>query len=253
MLTCLSNEDKLLLRKADDLIELSEKYFCDKYSFFLDERQKELIIQYFNSIGFNNFSFNGGYQLSLRNILSVFPMYIENEHSNFPIDCILFEYRKQDLLSHRDFLGSLMSLQIKRELLGDIIVNNGKSYVFVHNSISSFLINNITKIGKIGVKLSICLSPEITIENKFDEILGTVASLRLDSIVALVTGLSREKASLIIKSNGIDVNYVNIKDNSFLLKSFDVFSLRKFGKFTIAEIGGTSKKGRIHIKINKYI
>lgn len=253
ILSQLTDEDKLFLRRIDDMIDLSEKYFEPRFSFFLDLRKQAMLVSYLNSIKYDRYIFSGGYETADRKIAGVYPLYCETDNIGFPVDCIVFTYRNQDVLTHRDFLGSLMSLQIKRELVGDIIIGKGKSYIFVSDSISDFIISNIDKVGKIGVKIEKCADPVIEKNENFSEICGTVASLRLDCIVSLVTGLSREKSVAFISSNGIDINYVNIRHSSAVLKLSDVFSVRGYGKFILYSVDGTSKKGRTHITVKKYI
>lgn len=249
----LSSEDKLLVSKILDWIDICESKYQPKFSFFLDERQCELIQGLLISLNCHNFCFYGGYNASTRKVLGIFPEYYEYEDNDFPIKAITFLYRKNDVLSHRDFLGCLMANQIKRETIGDIIVGEGETVVFFYNTVSDFIFNNILKIGSVGVVPLYQDNLIINSEIKFTEIKGTVASLRLDAISSLASKLSREKISNLIKGQGIDVNHVNIKNPSYNLKEADVFSIRGYGKFTFYKINGVSKKERFHITINKFI
>ena len=79
-----------------------------------------------------------------------------------------------------------------------------------------------------------------------------MASLRADCIVSLATGLSRAKSSDLIKSNGIDVNYMKIFSPSYTFSEDDIFSIKGFGKFILSEIGGLTRKEKLHIKLKKY-
>lgn len=54
--------------------------------------------------------------------------------------------------THRDILGSLMGLGIKREMIGDIIINEDKAQFFCHNSISEFVEFNLKKSADIMLK-----------------------------------------------------------------------------------------------------
>ena len=71
----------------------------------------------------------------------------------FPICGIEFSFRKCDRLTHRDFLGSLMSLGIERETVGDILVEDGRAVVFVKAELSDYVKSQISKVGRVGVKV----------------------------------------------------------------------------------------------------
>ena len=162
-----------------------------------------------------------------------------------------FSFRKADKLSHRDILGSLMSMQIKREMLGDIIVSEGCAEAMIYDTIASEA-ESICKIGRIGVSASLIEAPDLLPEKKFRLISGTVSSMRIDCISALAMNVSREKASSALKSEKIMLNYRTVSDNDKAVSKGDILSIRGYGKFRIPEIGGETKKGRIHLSIEKY-
>ena len=64
------------------------------------------------------------------------------------------KYRPCDVLTHRDFLGSFLAAGITRSAMGDILVGEGRSVLFVKDEVSGFLIEQISKIGRVGVRLS---------------------------------------------------------------------------------------------------
>lgn len=146
-----------------------------------------------------------------------------------------------------------MSLKIKREAIGDILVDNGNAVVFIYNTVSDVIFSDITKIGQAGVKLAISSSKTFNVIENFKEMAGTVASLRCDCIVSLALNLSREKTVLLIKSIGVEINKEKVVIPSYIMKEGDIFSIRGHGKFILSKIGTETKKKRIHIVINKYI
>ena len=249
----LQNEDKILISKLLDMINTCENKHMPKFSFFLDERQCKLAEDTLKAERFHNYVFFGGFEDAKRKVLGVFPEYTLPSEQEFPIVAVKFSYRKLDKLSHKDFLGAIMSHQIKRDILGDILVNEGNSVAFIYNTVSDFLISEIKKIGSVGVKLSIENERNFVVNESFEIINGTVSALRTDAILSLAIKLSREKTALLIKSIGIDINYEKNYSPNEKLKLNDIFSLRGYGKFVLLEIGGTSKKDRIHIGIKKYI
>ncbi|HNX64227.1 MAG TPA: YlmH/Sll1252 family protein [Oscillospiraceae bacterium] len=249
----LSADDRLLCSKIKDMVKLCEDNYISKYSFFLDERQCELALELLKFLKYDNYALFGGYELSKRKILGVFPPYYEHDNNEFPVTAVKLTYRKADKLLHKDFLGALMSYQIKREILGDIIVGEGSSTVFIYNTAVDMIMNEVTKIGSVGVKSEVLKEVQIEHKDEFSEITGTVSSLRLDCITSLVTKQSREKSVLYIKSVGADINYKKVFSPDTQLKAGDIFSIRGFGKFILFSIGGVTKKNRIHVCIKKYI
>ena len=251
----LDDSDKYLVKKINDWLEKSEQSFILKYSNFLDSHQIKICEELISYKGYNNCKFYGGYNDAQRKILGIYSEYCSVENFNFPLVAIEFNYRKCDNLSHRDFLGCLMNLQIKREMIGDIIINDGKTIVFVVDKISQFIINNISKVGSVGVNLNIYNDDLNNIKSvvNFLDITGFISSYRLDCIVSFVTKLSREKSSAIIKSGNVTVNYILNDNISSLLNFGDVFSIKGYGKFIFNECKGLTKKGRYNIIIKKYI
>ena len=249
----ISDDEKLLLNQISDWIYLAENKYAKKFSFFLNENQIGLCEKLFASQKFSNYSFWGGYDNAKRKILCVYSPYDEIEEDEYPFIPLIFKFRQQDKLSHRDFLGSLMSLNISRNTIGDIIVQDGVAQVFVSDKIAPLIIENISKIGRVGVDVEEGKLDNIDVSESFEEISGTVSSLRLDCVLSLVLRLSREKIKTLVATRDINVNYMLINKPDYLLKQDDVFSVRGYGKFVFESVDGITKKDRFHITIKKYI
>jgi RNA-binding protein YlmH len=243
----------LLKSRLYDMISLSEKNFMPVYSDFLDERQIFTVSSELSHICFRNFVFFGGYDNAQRKILCIHPAYFIPESQDFPLNIIQFSYRTSDILTHRDFLGAVMSCRIKREKIGDILVGDGIAQMMTYNSVSDCILNEIAKIGRVGVKVSIADKCTVETIQKYHDIKGTVASMRLDCILSLAVGKSREKTVQIIKKDGVDINFRTVFSPSAVINENDVFSVRGYGKFILREISGLSSKGRYHVLIQKFI
>lgn len=249
----LPSEDRVLVSHIADIVEICNKKYISRFSAFLDVRQAELAESVVNQIGSVNHMFYGGFEGASRVMLGVFPEYMETEIDDFPVEAIVFRYKCDRKLSHRDFLGVIMSCGINRNMVGDIIVNDGYAVAFVYQTVASAVASEISKIGSIGVKVSIEKNPEIIVEERFTEICGTVSSMRADCILSLAVRLSREKSAQLIRSGNVTLNYGSNITVSSELKAGDVFSAKGYGKFILDEINGKTKKDRIHLKIKKYI
>ena len=245
-----SDDDKQLIAQLNDGIGLcltrQKPYFMP----FMSERKQALLLSELKKAYFDNYLFFGGYGDSERKMLGLF--FDEPSESYFPISAIEFSFRKCDKLTHRDFLGSLMSLGIERETVGDILVEDGRAVVFVKTELSDYVKSQISKVGRIGVKVSDADLSKLPQGRGFEEKTYIVSSLRLDNIVAAVCKLSREKTRTVIMSDSACVNFEETKNVSLNLKENDVFTIRGKGKFVLKSILGTTGKGRIRISVIHY-
>lgn len=249
----LPEDDRLLAYHIADMAEICEKKYIPRFSVFLDGRQVEIAKSVLNYEGFENFMFYGGYEGALRVILGVFPPYVQYGKQDFPMKNLVFRYREENRLTHRDFLGAFMACGINRNMLGDIIVNEGYTVAFVYDTVCGMISSEMRKVGSVGVKISEEDEPAIYVKENFKEIKGTVSSMRLDCVVSLATRISRENAARIIRASNVSLNSGIGVSVSSEVKSGDVFSVRGYGKFILSEVSGKSKKDRFCICIKKYI
>lgn len=241
------DEDRLLIRHLFDLSERSIRSGQTLFSNFLDDRQLAICEAALKSDK-KEFTTLGGYESAERRVFAFGEV---TGDTNLPFTAAVFNYPESAPLSHRDFLGSLMSLGIKRELLGDILVGNGRTAVFVINTAVP-LVKDISKIGRTGVKISFDFKDDDIPAPKFEDIRATVASLRIDSVVASALRLSREKASDLIRHEGVSHNRIMTYSPADRVEEGDRFSIRGFGRFDLYEVGGQSKKDRIFITVRRY-
>lgn len=242
------NEEKILLRKINDLIKKSEKTYSVVYSHFLTPAQQTLISAVNEFTGY--IYFDGGYEDAERRICCI----KDNEYCNddgLPVKIYSVNIPEAKI-SHRDILGSLMGLGIKREMIGDIIVDGNKAQFLCHNSISDFIEFSLKKIGRQNITVSEDKLMTV-LQTKTKDMVINVNSMRLDSITAECFGMSRTKTAEFIKKGAVSLNWLICTDTSREIKTGDKISMRGKGKAEIGVISGTSKKGRLFIGIKKYI
>ena len=247
----LDDEERILLRSILDKARRANDIFKPLFSFFLDERKLSLSKTVLASEHFDNYRTYGGNDASRRCVLALLPEYYDESELCFPITAVTFSYRAVDKLSHRDILGTLMGLNIRRECIGDIYVGEGRSCVFVYNTVLDDTLL-VSKIGRVGVKTEIGFDETLMQEEKFKLIEGTVSSLRVDSIVSTATGLSRDKSASLVRSGLVTCDYKTAASVSDRLETGVVFSVRGYGKFELLSQSPT-KKDRIHITVKKYL
>ncbi len=247
------DKDNLLTARIEDGIVLSAKTQYPHFIGFLNEHEQALALQYLSGRKGVRYSTFGGYPDSERKLLAITDNYGVAEEYTYPISAIYFQYDSRYQLTHRDFLGSIMALGIKREAVGDILVADGIAIAFVKEEIRDYIIHQIQKIGKTGVTLSEWDSSMPLPQTKhFEEHTYTVASARLDSIVSAIVPLSREKSAVLIRQGMVFVNGLEIKNISHNIKSKDIITVRGKGKFIVETFSGTTRKGRLKMNIRKY-
>lgn len=192
---------------------------------------------------------NGLFEDAERRMVSFNNIY----ESQFPMKLIkITNTSKFSNLSHRDYLGGILSLGIERNKIGDLLVDENLCYVPVHEEIESFILYNIDKISKVVCKVELIDNLEFLPSHTFKEEIILVSSLRIDGIVSRIINISRSKAQAMIEQGLVLINYVKIKDKSYELKGEERITIRGFGKFIVGNSIGKSKSGRIKIIIKKY-
>ena len=173
---------------------------------------------------------------------------------NFEIAVIKAEWNGEFArLGHRDVLGSIMSLGVDREYIGDIIATKDFARLIVNKKMCDYFTANLTQIGSTAVTTTIDELENITAkEERTKEIRATVASLRADSIAAAGFGMSRSKAAQEIAAEKIKLNWQTVKNAAQSVKAGDVLSMRGRGRLEVAEIRGQTKKGRVGVLLRRF-
>ncbi len=195
----------------------------------------------------------GGYDDAERVYFGVFPEWCQPNKEQFPIVRLKIKNKSQRALLHRDVLGALMSAGIERDTVGDILATGGDPVVFVAESVAPHIIAHIDRIASAGVEIVRDSGEDLPQSGGFLQLDGTVASMRLDCVVAEVANCSRNKATEFITSGMVAVNGFEAVKVTAEVKNGDKVTVRKVGKFIIDNADRITKKGRIAIEYRKYI
>lgn len=255
-------EDKLLISKMLDKIELSKSKNKIENTDFLDMYQKHLLEKILKQEKVENYIITGGAEGTERNTIIFYPEKLKvvvnkNYQKILPITCIRISLPKEmhDKYSHRDYLGGLIKLGIKREKIGDIFVFKDGADILVLDEISKFLLNNISSLTRFSKSKIEKINIEGIREKEInkEELRIIVSSMRLDCVVSELLKTSRGKAEEIIKEQRVFVNFENIDKLTRQIKENDLITVRGKGRFEIARIEGTTRNDRIKLVINKFI
>ena len=162
------------------------KNYDVRYSDFLNPFEVENAKAILNSNDDLKYSVDGGYDESERKIVFIYPFYMEYEDIDETLRFIQIEGNfKFKSISHKDYLGSLLSLGIKREKIGDIIIHENFCQVIVSFDICDFILMNLEKVSNNNVKLKEISREDIIYSKpKYKDVSFTVTSSRIDCIIS---------------------------------------------------------------------
>lgn len=236
----LSREEEIWLKKQQSFFKNNYQNNRNAITSFLTPKE-QLILQM--HIRDYKMVFDGGYENAERRQAYVlhYPLK-EKEYCIFQL-----RYNKKfHEIGHRDVLGSVLSLGIERNQIGDIIVQNDIVQIIVAKKIAPFLLQNFTMIKTAKIQLQE-VEQVIEKEEDYDEIECFVSSFRLDVFVSAFTKLSRKVASEMIEKGLVQVNHEIIYSSNYQCKTGDLISVRKYGRYIFQEEMTRSKKGRHRI------
>ncbi len=165
---------------------------------------------------------------------------------------IVSNNKKELELRHPDVLGAMLGLGIVRKVLGDIIITPTAAYCICRENIAPVILGELQQVGRVGVTVSIVGVEDLPKkEENWPEISVSVASLRLDAVLAAVYHMSREEASRKIKSGQVKVNFREEIRPAINLEENDLVSVRWHGRFRIKATAGQTRSGRQRLIISR--
>lgn len=254
-------DDKLCLAQVQDKIDTSKKTSRIESTDFLDMYQLSLVRSYLKKNNITNYFLYGGYEEAERKILVA---YSENEEEIVVkkvcedlLKIVRVELSQEDKgkFTHRNYLGGIVKLGLKREKVGDIVVSPNGADIIVVNDFADILLNELPSLTRFkNSKISIkSINELIKQEIRVEDVKIIIPSLRLDTIVSDLARTSRNKAVQIIKQERVFVNGQNETKVSKQLKLEDVITIRGKGRFIIKEKTGTTRSGRQVVRVEKYV
>ncbi|EUZ70147.1 RNA-binding protein YlmH [Staphylococcus hominis] len=214
---------------------------------FLDPRGQYILEVIVGSFEDMKVSYFGG-QSAERKRAIIAPSYFEPTEGDFEEVLIQINYPEKFVsIQHQHVLGTLMSLGIEREQVGDILVGDTIQFVLT-KQLESYIMMELTKIKGATVKLdSIPFKDMIQSKENWNIHHSTVSALRLDVVLKEMIRKSRSIAKQLIEKKRVKVNHTLIDSPDFQLQNNDLLSIQGFGRARIIDIGGKTKKEKVHI------
>ncbi|MBQ7383452.1 MAG: hypothetical protein IJV72_01500 [Clostridia bacterium] len=259
-------EFEVLFARIDDICRRAERGELG-VSCFLSPREQFFVEKFLLQRGMSGrYLFWGGYGDAERRRAFILPDYIVSceEFSDIepyvdsqPVCAVRIRgsgYRK---LTHRDYLGSVLGLGIERDTLGDIVFEDTQreeAVLFCDGVISDFILDELKKVASDTVRVERAeISRDFAPKRSFAHISDTVASARVDCIVAALCSLSREKASQTVTGGLVEVNFECETRPDRTLAAPCLISVRGYGKFRINAVSEQTRRGRLRLDADKYI
>ncbi len=259
-----NDKDVLLLEKR--FTELSRNAYqrdIITYSDFLNLNEQNILHTLPKDRLYTRFMSFGGYDTAERQMAAFIPdaLYLrwgkkEPENIDYPFRALRISPLNKKFageLSHRDYLGAVLNLGIERSRTGDILIDGESALIFVHRDIANVVSGELTRVRHTSVRADELPLSKISYTPSYEEIRGTVASVRLDSLLALAFSSSRTRLTGLIEGAKVYVNGRLVTSNGYQPAEGDVISVRGMGKFRFESSGSRTRKNRIMVVIFKYV
>lgn len=246
-------ENEALIRRAEDLAAQCEKRSSVTHTLFLTPAE-QFALEKWSKTRDCKLLFHGGHSQCERKAAFFLPFYMDEDSFDACeyISCI---EAKAFFGSpgHRDYMGAIMGLGIRREFLGDIWVTEDRAAVFCMPTIKTHIMDGLDKVGRYTVKTAECSLDAVQEPvRKTKSVSFTVKSLRLDAVCAGMFGISRSHAVSGIAAGEVSLNYEQCFKSDAAVKEGDIISLKGYGKGVLTAEGGQSRKGREFITVEIY-
>ena len=257
-----------LFARLDDLAARSAKGEV-AISPFLSPREQHFAMGYLVKRGVRAVAF-GGVPDAERRRLYLLPDYMDEAEETtlhsvlcaYGFACGISALRVKGsgyrVLSHRDFLGSLLGLGLSRSVIGDILPQGDgqkEAVVLCESGIVPFLLSHLERVGNDKVSVSSVEEEELSslsVERRMTPITDTVASARLDCVVASLCRLSREKARECVERELVELEFEKETRPDRTVEAPAILSVRGIGRYRVLSLGGQTKKGRLRLLAEKY-
>ncbi len=265
-----AGDDSLFEARIEDLLRCAEQRFEVAVGEFLTPGEAARAQVHLRTLHTEAIAvFFGGYRESERTRLVVLPSFMENEAlaggeslaqvypdiARETVAALRIRGSGFRKLAHRDYMGSVLALGLERGVIGDIVTEGDFSaLLFCDPKIATYLLQECKRIGNDAVKVeSVEISADFCVERQFQPIRDTVASARLDCIVAALAGLAREKAQNVIRADEVEVDHLPEDRVDRVIAAGSTVTVRHVGKFIVRSVDEQTKKGRYRLWADKYL
>ncbi len=249
-------ELRLTLAQVLDHMETARRRLIPSRTAYLSPRERIAAEDLLRSVGCTAYLPLGGWREAERQTLLFLPDWMEPEQVEQEeyLSLLRCTWYEGERLTHRDFLGALMGMGVRRDTVGDILVDTARCDLIVLPTVADFLHNSMTSAGRTHLTITRPALTELLPPKQERKLIRTtVSTLRLDSVLGAGFSLSRSRAAQLIESGHCAVNWRETARTSQILNQGDVISCRGLGKCRLKEVGGMTRKDRITVTVERYL
>ena len=256
-------EQALLFARFKELSSRAFQRDILQHTEFLGASEQALFLDHRRELADAPYLLYGGHEEAERAVLAFLPSYLadgsqEHQAEIFSdiIACVRIRPLNEkfaDALSHRDYLGALMNLGIERDKLGDILTDGTTAYCFCMADIAAFLCENLTRVRHTSVSCEQIAPEECGIKPRTEMLSVNVASERLDAVISAVWKLSRGVSAELIAGEKVFVDGRTARQAGSSIPTSARVSVRGYGKFIYEGAERETKKGRLYVRIRRFI
>lgn len=245
----------MLQKRLIELSNLSYKRDIVTFSDFLNLNELNILHTTPKEMFPSRYETFGGYALAERQMVAFLPdaLYYDYKYPMSVVKIQPLNRKFAEELSHRDFLGGILHLGIERCCVGDLLVENGICHAFVTDTMADYICEQLTRVRHTAVNTQKLEGGEFSYSPKLLTLKGTVASVRLDSVLSVAFPMSRTRLTGLIEGGKVFVNGKLTVSNGCRLREGDIISVRGLGKMVYQGVLSETKKGRQYIQVGKYM
>ncbi|HAQ07576.1 MAG TPA: RNA-binding protein [Bacillus bacterium] len=242
-------EEREFIDQVINWKEYVEQSYAPKLTDFLDPREQQILAAVIGKHSDVKTKLFGGGAGTERQRAFLYPEYMAAQNEDFQIKLFELEYAKKFInIEHRQVLGSLMSLGLKRGKYGDILIDGERVQFFAAAEVADYIRLQLESVGRALISLTEQpLEQAIHMNDAWVEMNVTVSSLRLDTVMSSLYNLSRQKSQLLIQHGHVKVNWTAVGNTAFECGEGDIISARGFGRAKIITIEGKTKKDKYRV------
>ncbi len=250
------NPEELALRRR--FTDLAKRAFArGVYTFtgFLTLSEQSILLSMRRELSHAPFSLGGGVDGAERRMARFGSPALCGYEQAFPIVCLYVAPKNDkfaDALTHRDYLGALMHLGVKRDTLGDVMLSGHAAYLFCTETVAPFLIEELATVRHTPVRCVVAENMPTAAAPKLAPELVLVSSPRLDGLIARAYDLSREESAALFQQGRVFLDGAACSSGSSVPPIGSIVSVRGYGRFCMQGLQSESKKGKQRILIEKY-
>ena len=248
-------EESFFRKRITELRDTCFQRNIPTHSVFLNADEQAILRTMRLSAGGVRMVTAGGLDDAERRVVFFLPAYLEE----IPDDVLCYlkiapaAPKFADALTHRDFLGALMSLGIRREMLGDICIADNAAHLTALSSVEETICRELTGVKHTTVTVTPERLEDVVSVRHTEERSVNAASLRIDSLISAVWGVSRSASKELLMQGKVAVNSAIVTDGADTLSLGDILSLRGKGRFRLLPGQHETRKGRLSLRVEVWI